>query len=363
MKTYPVPMVPGPVKVPAEILAAAQVDYGSGDLETEYLDLYNQTEAYLKQIFATKNHVAIQTGEGMLALWAALKSCIIPGDRVLVIGTGVFGFGVGEMAAAIGAEVQTIGFEYDETIHDWHTIEKAIDAFKPKMITAIHCETPSGTLNPIAQLGDLKEKYAVPLLYVDVVASVGGTPVLTDEWHIDLALGGSQKCLSAPPSMSFLTVSDRAWEIIEQVNYAGYDALKPFHTAQDVFAFPNTPYWQGTAAINVGTKLILSEGLQNCFDRHEKVALHCRQRLVEMGIKLFPKPEAVPSPTVTAAYVPEGFTWAEFDHQLRQQGLVTGGSYGPLTGKVFRLGHMGSQANMGLMNQALQIIENVLKKH
>ena len=88
METYPIPMIPGPVRVPAEILEAYQKDYGSADLEKEFLDLYNRTEADLQQILATRSKVAIFTGEGMLALWAGLKSCLRPGDRVLALATG-----------------------------------------------------------------------------------------------------------------------------------------------------------------------------------------------------------------------------------------------------------------------------------
>lgn len=362
MITYPVPMVPGPVKVPAEILQAYLTDYGSADLEPDYLELYHQTEANLQQIFATHNSVVIMTGEGMLALWGALKSCIVPGDRVLVIGTGVFGYGMGDMAHAVGAEVRTVGFGYDETIHNWSEIEQAILEFKPKMITAVHCETPSGTLNPIAELGELKTKYGVPLLYVDAVASAGGAPVLADAWHVDLLLCGSQKALSVPPAMAMVAVSPQAWEIIQQVNYPGYDALLPFQTAPQTGYFPYTPYWQGLAALYAGTQRLLAEGLEHSFARHAEVAAFCREGIEAIGLDLYPAPGAIPSPTVTAVKVPEAIPWPDFDHRLRERGLVVGGSYGPLAGKVFRLGHMGSQADRALVSQALDILEAVSKE-
>jgi aspartate aminotransferase-like enzyme len=355
-------MVPGPVQVPPEILQAYLTDYGSADLEPEYVDLYKQTEANLQPIFGTRNQIAIMTGEGMLALWGAMKSCLLPGDRVLALATGVFGFGIGDMARSIGAEVRTVGFGYDETFKDWQTIEQAIVEFRPKMITAVHCETPSGTLNPIDRLGQLKHKHNVPLLYVDAVASAGGTPVLADDWHVDLMLGGSQKALSVPPSMSIVCISEQAWEIIDRVNYPGYDALKPFRTAVADAYFPYTPYWQGLAALNVGAELLLKEGLENSFARHASVAAACRQGLVEIGLKLFPAPDAVPAPTVTAVAVPEGIPWPEFDRRLRQNGLVVGGSYGPLAGKVFRVGHMGSQARPELVERALTIIRAACKE-
>jgi aspartate aminotransferase-like enzyme len=360
MKQYPIPMVPGPVRVLPEVLEEYSFDYGSADMEQDYLDLYNRTETNLQAIFATSSKVTIQTGEGMLALWGALKSCLLPGDRVLSIATGVFGYGIADMAKSIGASVQTVELPYNETIHDWAEIETAIASFKPKMITVVHCETPSGTLNPLEKLGQLKRKYSVPLIYADVVASLGGTPVLTDEWSIDLALGGTQKCLSAPPNMAFVTVSEQAWEIIAQVGYVGYDALKPFQTAQADFYFPYTPYWQGLAVLYKATKILLAEGLEASCKRHEQVAAYCRDRLTRMGISLFPSSNAIPSPTVTAALVPENLSWSTLDGRFRERGLVVGGSYGPLAGKVFRLGHMGSQASMDLVTQALDVINDTI---
>jgi aspartate aminotransferase-like enzyme len=357
MKKYPIPMVPGPTSVPMQIQNAYQNDFGSADMEPEFLELYNQTENNLQQILNTRNPIAILTGEGMLALWSALKSALLPGDPVLSLATGVFGYGVAEMAKAIGARVKIVGFPYNETLHDWERIEKAIIEFHPKMITVIHCETPSGTLNPLETLSELKVKHQVPLLYADMVASLGGTPVNVDEWQVDLALGGSQKVLSCPAEMSFVAVSPTAWEIIESVGYAGYDALLPFRHAQENFYFPYTPHWHGVNAIHTSTSLLLEEGLKNVFTRHTQVADFLREAAQRIGYELFPDPDAVPSPTVTALKVPENIPWQDLDRRFREQGLVVGGSYGPLTGKVFRLGHMGHQADMKLAHLAAEILE------
>jgi aspartate aminotransferase-like enzyme len=362
MKTYPIPMVPGPVKLPQTVLDVYQANFGSADLETEFMELYNTTESNLKMILGTKNRVVIQSGEGMLALWSALKSCLHPGDRVLAIATGVFGDGIGDMALSIGADVKKICLPYNETVSNMSEIESVIVQFKPKMITVVHCETPSGTLNPIAELGQLKKQYKIPLLYVDAVASAGGAPVLSDDWNIDLCLGGSQKCLSSLPNMAFLSVSETAWDIIHNVNYTGYDALKPFFNAQAEHYFPYTPNWHGVAGLNAGAELLLGEGLTSSYARHERVAEFCRNKIINMGLSLFPASDAIPSPTVTAVNVPDGVDWQEFNIQLRQHGLVVGGSYGSMTGKVFRLGHMGTQADMELVIQALNVIESVVEK-
>lgn len=361
MKTYQIPMVPGPTSVSHEVLEAGIKNYGSADIEKDYVELYADTARMLGEIMQTKNQVVIQTGEGMLALWSALKSCLLPGDKVLALSTGLFGYGMGQMAESIGCEVRTMGFGFDETFTDFDLIEKAIREFQPKMITMVQNETPSGTMNPVEEIGLLKEKYGVPLLYVDAVSGIGGSVVKTDDWHIDLCLGGSQKCLSAPASMSFLSVSPKAWEIIEKVQYVGYDALLPFHTAVEDAYFPYTPYWQGTAQLHKACELLLEEGLERVIERHEKVAEYCRERIEEMGLRLYPVADAVPSPTVTAVYVPENMTWEELDARLRDRGVVMGGNYGCLAGEVFRIGHMGSQANLNLIKEALDVLEEIVR--
>jgi aspartate aminotransferase-like enzyme len=361
--TYaPVPMIPGPTTVHPKVLAALSRDYGSGQVEREFLDLYADLGKGLARLMETENNVVIMTGEGMMALWGALKSCLKPGEQVLCIGTGVFGDGIADMAASIGCRVEKLSFSYNSTIDSsaLQRIEDAAKRVRPVMITAVHCETPSGTLNPLAELGAMKQRLGVPLFYVDAVASLGGAPVRADAWNIDLLLAGSQKCLSAPPSMSMIGVSEIAWAHMERVGYQGYDAILPFRSVQADGCCPYTPYWHGVAALKVALDILLNEGLDAVFARHEAVARQCRQGLAELGINLFPTPDAVASPTVTAALVPQKYTWQEWRQRLRQRGLIVAGSFGPMTDKVFRLGHMGLQADSALMEKALAALADAL---
>jgi aspartate aminotransferase-like enzyme len=359
MLTYDIPLVPGPTQVPEPVRRAYLTDYASADLEPEYSELYAEVQEQLRTILATKNQVAIMTGEGMIALWGALKSCIKPGERVLAVSTGVFGYGIGEMAAMIGADVRWVEFGFDEVLRP-EPVEAAIKEFQPKMVTAVHCETPSGTLNPVDQVGELIRQYDVPLYYVDAVASVAGTPVLSDQWNIDLCLIGSQKALSAFPDLAAVAVSERAWEIIAEVQYAGYDALAPYREALENRWFPYTPAWASLAGLQQACRLVLKEGLDRVFERHQQVARHCRDRVRELGLSLYPVDESSNSPTVTAVKVPESIGWKALDRLLREQGMVVGGSMGPLAEKVFRIGHMGTQADMVLIEQGMDILAQVL---
>ncbi|MFW6115511.1 MAG: pyridoxal-phosphate-dependent aminotransferase family protein [Chloroflexota bacterium] len=358
MLTYAIPLVPGPTRVPEVVRRAYLTDYGSADLEPEYIGLYAEVQDQLRTILSTRNSLAIMTGEGMIALWGALKSCVARGDRVLAVSTGVFGHGIGEMAASIGADVQWVEFAYDEVLQP-EPVEQAIAEFEPRLVTAVHCETPSGTLNPVHQVGKLVEEYEVPLYYVDAVASAAGTPVLVDEWNIDLCLIGSQKALSAFPDLAAVAVSDRAWRTIAQVEYVGYDALLPYRDALDKAWFPYTPAWASLAALHAACDLVLGEGLDAVYARHARAAARCRRRARALELSLFPTAEAC-SPTVTALRVPDGLAWDELDRALRRHGMVVGGSLGPLAGKVFRIGHMGSQADVSLVERGMDILAQVL---
>jgi aspartate aminotransferase-like enzyme len=359
MQTYPIPLVPGPVSVPKEVRYAYQINFGSSDLEEEFFELYADCESKLQRMLVTSNDVTIQSGEGMLALWGALKSALRPGDRVLAVANGVFGYGIGEMAKSIGAEVETVGFGYAD-VPDPQTVREAAQRFRPSLITAVHCETPSGTLTPLAELGAISREVDA-LFYVDFVASGGGVPVLVDEWGIDLGLLGSQKVLSLPPDLSMVSVSPRAWERVQAVNYVGYDALAPWRTGPEDRYLPYTHNWPALKGLEVVLNSFFSEGLEKVYRRHDEVAALCRQRLDELGIVLWAAREEIASPTVTAANLPTGWDWPRFDAALRSHGMVVGGSYGPLAGKVFRIGHMGSQANEDLVARGMDVIEQVLR--
>lgn len=179
----------------------------------------------------------------------------------------------------------------------------AIDTHHPKLVTAVHCDTPTGLLNNLSGLGSAVHKHG-GLLYVDFVSSVGGCAINStcDSDGIDLGLLGSQKALSCPPDLAAVTVSPRAWDVIEAVKYEGYDALLPFRSALQRREFPYTHNWNAIAALNISINKILLEGLQNVFERHATVAKHCRARVRALGLRVFTEEDAS-SPTITAVEV------------------------------------------------------------
>ena len=353
-------MIPGPVSTPPQVLAAMQADYPSGDVEPAFFDLYEATAAGLAGLMGTRNDVVIMTGEGMLVLWAALKSCLKAGDRVLAVANGIFGEGLGDMAAGLGCEVRKLRLPHNQSLGDNGELEALADDFAPDMITAVHCETPSGTLNPLELLGRVARRRKC-LLCVDAVSSIGGMEVLSDACSVDLLLGSAQKCLSAPPSMSFLSVSPAAWERVERTGYQGYDALAPWRGARGEYGLPYTPYWHGMAALHAAVELIAKEGTANVFARHEQVARQCREGLQELGIRLWPAPGSLLAPTVSVAHLPDAFDWKSWNARLRTKGLAVGGGFDTMNGKIFRIGHMGTQANAQRMQDCLARIRAALQ--
>lgn len=358
MKTYKIPLVPGPVSVPQKYREAYMTDYGSSDLENDFYQLLFENQELLKKILNTKNSVTIHSGEAMLVLWGALKSTVRRGDKVLALSNGLFGHGLGEMAEAAGAVVEYIEAPDGEFV-DNDVLSSKIALFKPDVVTAVHCETPSGLLNPIEDIAPIIRESGA-LFCVDFVASAGGTDVRVDDWGIDLGLLGSQKCLSLLPDLSVLTISDKAWKAAERVDYCGYDAVLPWRSAIEDKAMPYTHNWHANAALNLSLKALIEEGMENSFLRHSRVADYCRSRARGMRLELYAKKEKLASPTVTAVKIPLGWMWDELDSALRERGLALGGSYGSLAGRVFRVGHMGTQADMELVRNGMDTLEQVL---
>lgn len=359
MEHYKIGLMPGPVRIPEEFRRAWLIDYGSSDTEEEFYELYHENQILIQKILHTSNDVIINLGEGMLALWAALRCTLKPGDLMLAVSSGLFSEGFADMAMSIGAEAEICAFPYD-SIPTSQKVTDHIMKCRPKIVTAVHCETPSGTLtNCLAEIGNAAHE-AGALFVVDFVSSAGGTPLDVDACKIDIGLWGSQKVLSIAPSLAISTVSPRAWEVIESVKYAGYAAYIPWREVPQKKALPYTHDWNAMKALNLSLNALIQEGVDESCKRHEEAAKLCRDMGKEMGLKLFPKIETFCSPTVTTFYVPEKYRWCEFDAKLREKGLVVGGNYGSLADHTFRIGHMGSQADLNLVREGMNVIREVL---
>ncbi len=360
MLNYKIPLIPGPVKIPLKIREAYLNDFGSADLEDEFFELYAENQNLIQKLLHTKNKIVITSGEAMSILWGALKSTLKPGNKLLAVSSGIFGEGFADMAESFGVNSEIVKFNYDE-VPEPEKVYNAVKKFRPDVITAVHCETPSGTLTQcLEEIGNIAREFGA-LFIVDFVSSAGGANLNVDKYKIDIGLLGSQKVLSMTSNISVTSISPRAWEIIRRVKYSGYDAYSNWEKVPEIKFTPYTHDWHGLKALNISLNEIINvEGLENCINRHSQAAELCRDLGHEIGLKLFPKSEKICSPTVTAFYVPENLSWEKFNFELRKRGLAVGGNYGILAGKVFRIGHMGSQADKNLIREGMSIIKEVL---
>lgn len=354
-------MVPGPTAISAETRRIyGEAWDASPDTNEAFFERYAECSQRLAELLEARRPgttVALMSGEAMVALWGAVKSVVGPGDRVLCLSNGLFGSGFADMARAAGSAATLLESDWRGPL-DTAALERELVRAPTRLVTAVHCETPSGLLNTaaVAEAGRLCRAHGA-LFLVDFVASAFGARVSVDEWEIDLGLCGSQKALSLPPDLGIITVSARAWEAVEARGYEGYDALLPFRTALERRYMPYTHNWRAVEAL---AQRLAATDLAESLARHERVARFCRERLAQMGLTPYGAPELA-APTVTAVPVPPGWSWGELRAALLAEGVELGGSYGPLKDKVMRVGHMGSQADLELVAVALDRLEKVLR--
>jgi len=378
--SYQYTFVPGPTKPDPSVLAQYGLYFGASDVEQqEFAKDYDECTSKFRQILhiPSSSSIIILPGEGMIGLWAGLSNILNPGDAVLSISSGLFGAGIGEMAEQKGAKAHYFNINNQSVFNQkdhGESFTKMIKEVHPKMVTAVHCETPCGTLIDQKDLEFLSRtcRESGALFYLDSVSCAFGCDMDLTKAPADICLIGSQKCLSLFPDLSIVIVSEQAWKVVDEKNsapstaYYGYDALLPWKEVSQPSdsgnrLFPVTLSWSSIRAMLLSLNMIFDEGMDNVVKRHEKAAKYCRDRMKSLGVKLYPQSEEISSPTVSSFFVPEGITWDALDGALRSRGVLLGGNYEDLSGKVFRVGHMGTQADLKALEGALDIFEEVLK--
>ena len=228
------------------------------------------------------------------------------------------------------------------------------------LVAAVHCETSTGILNPIKEIGELCKQYDT-LFMVDAVSSLAIESLSMDEWEIDICVSASQKGLESPPGLGIVAVGAKGWERIEQVRSPGwYLNLKVWREYaerwKDWHPHPVTHAVNNVRALRVGLERILAEGLEYRFDRHREVTERLRRELREIHLEPY-VPDEIASHGVTAVLGPEGRIDELLLHLRDRHGLLLAGSLGPTKGKLFRIGHMGP----GATDEAVETVISALK--
>jgi len=330
-------MIPGPTPIPPAVTAAMTRPV-IGHRSEEFARLHQEIEEKIKKVFQTGNDVFILTNSGTGGLETAIANTVSPGDRVLALITGNFGERFAAIAKAYGKAV-------DLAV----VADRLAGGADYKVVLATQNETSTGVLNDIAGIGALVAKTNA-LLLVDGVSGVGGAEIKTDEWNVDILVTASQKALMLPPGLAMVSVSEKAWGVIEKNPsprfYFSLPAAKKSFAKWNTAYTPNVTLFMG---LNAALDLMLAEGLENVYARHLLLARAARAAMKALGLRLLAE-ESYASPTVTAVYAPGGTGADELRKILKNEyGVTFAGGQGILKGKIFRIAHMGFAGKLDIL--------------
>lgn len=353
-------MTPGPTEVRENVRMARALATTNPDLDLQFYEFYKETCEKIGRFLKTNNEVRILSGEGILGLEAACASLTETNDRVLVIDNGIFGEGFADFVKMYGGEVVFFKGDRKSKI-DIIELEKFLEKDHDfKYATVVHCDTPSGVLNDIDKICPLLKEKGI-LTVVDSVAAMGGQDIRVDDWRIDIALGASQKCVSAPAGLSFLSISEAAFKLMEQRKkpiasyYCNLLVWKDYYENK---WFPYTPPISDVVGLRQAIDNILED--KEVIERHDSIGKATRKAVVEAGLKLYI--EDGYSNTVTVVEIPKDINDKELlKLMLEEFNVFIAGSFGYLEGKVIRIGHMGENAKKDKMTYVLLALQNSLK--
>jgi len=344
-------LTPGPTEIPYRVRLALMKETTNPDLDPEFLEIYNNSRLILRELLGVrKGSLYIMAGEAMLGLDAALANTIVNETKTLIVGNGVFGEGFADLVKLYGGEPVLVENCEDcwRRSADPAVIERELERHKDvEVVTLVHCDTPSGILNDLEEISKVVRSFGA-LLIVDAVSSIGGVPINFDSLGIDILIGGSQKALNLPAGLTILAISNDAWDRINRISYRGfYLNLKLWREMLDeAGVFPYTMSDVLVYALHESLKLIMEEGPDNVYKRHLLARKAVWKAIEVMGLKPCPSSLNYSSPTVTAFEVPRGINEAELRKMIWEKyGVMIGGSWGRLQGKVLRIGHMGVKAS------------------
>ncbi len=345
MKT-PKLMIAGPVGISDEVREALAgplvAHYGP-----EWVAIHQETVELLQQVFQTQNDLHLLVGSGSAGVDAALGSLLSAGEKILVAINGFFGQRMATIARAYGLDVVPVASPSDQPI-DPDAVRACLAADGDiQLVGIVHHETSTGVLNPLQEIANVAREFGLPIL-VDAIASMGGISVPVDGWGLDVVVAVGNKCLGAPPGLALISVSPRAWGMMESRPNRGHGwffNLETWREYAELWAgwhpFPTTMPTPNILALRTALKDILKHGLESHYQRHVRAAARVRDGLIGLGFELYLK-LAYACPLITAVKARPEFTVSEL-HQflLDEHNIMIAGGIAELRGKIFRVGHMG----------------------
>lgn len=352
-------LTPGPTPLPPEICEALSRPI-IHHRTPQFQAVLQEVEEHLKYIFQTKNDVFILASSGTGAMEAAVVNLLSWGDKALVVEGGKFGERWTELCRAYGIDPIVLKAEWGRALEPALLKEHLTAEPGIKVVFLTLCETSTGVTFDVRALGQVvKETEAV--LCVDAISGLGAIELATDEWGVDVVVSGSQKGLMLPPGLGFLSVSKKAWKLVETSQCPKYYFdLKSAKKALEKSDTPFTPAIGLIIALNESLKMMREEGLEDIFRRHRKLAEATRAAMLGLGLELF-APESA-SDALTAVKVPPGIDGEKLVKVMRDDyGVTIAGGQSEMKGKIFRIAHMGYISEFDII-VAVSCLEKVLKK-
>jgi aspartate aminotransferase-like enzyme len=352
--------IPGPTPLPERVVRSMNrpmIDHRG----SEFAAILAEITAGAKRVFKTSSDLLILTCSGTGGLESAVANLISPGDEVVAAVCGNFGDRFAALAAAYGADVVRLEFEWGQPV-DADDLAIVLEKHpKAKVVLLTHNETSTGLTNPLRELARVAHD-AGRIVVVDGVSSISSIAIETDAWGIDVAVSGSQKGWMAPPGLALVSVSDRAWGLQAKARspryYFDWKEIKTW-AAQGMTPF--TPAVSVVFGLQEGLRMIEEEGLNAVYERHARLARGMQSGLQALGFQLFAQ-DGYRSNTVTSAVPPPGLDVAALRKLLEEKyGVVIAGGQGKMTGKMVRVGHLGAIAE-GDVVQVLWAIEQALEE-
>ena len=353
---------PGPSPVHPRVLKAMST-HVVGHLDPDFLEVMDDCQKMLRALFNTENQVTFPvSGTGSAAMEAAVCNVIEPGEKAIVCVNGVFGGRMSDVAARYGAEVVRVEAPWGRPI-DSQDVKAALDAHPDAvMVGLVHAETSTGALQPMEEIGGMCRAHGA-LLLLDCVTSLGGVPVEVDEWGVEVAYSGTQKCLACPPGVAPITFSERALGKVRERKskvaswYFDVSMVEKYWGSERVYH--HTGPISMNYAIREALRVIFEEGLEARFRRHALASRALRAGVEALGLSMFAQ-EGARAPTLNTVALREVMDDGAVRRRLLEDfNIEIGGGLGGVAGKIWRIGTMGhgaTQANVVYLLSALEVI-------
>jgi alanine-glyoxylate transaminase/serine-glyoxylate transaminase/serine-pyruvate transaminase len=337
-----------------------------GHLDPVFVNLMEEVKAMLRQVFLTRNEMTFPvSGTGSAGMEFCFANLVEPGDEVVIGVNGVFGTRMCDVAERCGARVIKVESPWGQIITPEQIAAALKSVSRPKLVAIVHAETSTGALTPVEEISRLAHG-AGALFLLDTVTSLGGCPVHLDDWQVDAIYSGTQKCLSCPPGLSPVSLSAAAMSTLAkrktkvQSWYLDASLLSSYWGQERVYH--HTAPISMNYALHEALRLVLEEGMENRWRRHEQNHQLLRQGLAALGLEIVSQP-GHQLWQLNAVGVPAGVDeLAVRKELLASHNIEIGAGLGPLKGKIWRIGLMGETSKKENVDAVLSALKSILKK-